>query len=112
MYAESVTNSMEKAISETNRRRHIQMEYNKKMGITPRTIQKSIHDTLETLKVAEDEKEFIIDHDNIPVEKMIEELTAEMRAAAKELEFEKAAMLRDRINDLKKKLNEEKTVKF
>ena len=69
MYAESVTNSMEKAISETNRRRHIQMEYNKKMGITPRTIQKSIHDTLETLKVAEDEKEFIIDHDNIPVEK-------------------------------------------
>jgi len=109
MYAESVTSSMERAISETNRRRQIQMDYNKRMGITPKTIQKAVHDTLETLKVAEDEKEFAVDFSDIPIEKMIEKLTAEMKAAAKELEFEKAAMLRDKINDLKKKLAEEES---
>lgn len=107
MYADYITSSMERAISETNRRRQLQMEYNKKMGITPKTIQKSVHDTIETLKVAEDEKEFKVDHGDIPVEKMIEKLTAEMKAAAKELEFEKAAMLRDKINELKKKLDED-----
>lgn len=85
------------------------MEYNRRMGITPKTIQKAVHDTLETLKVAEEGKAFVIDDGDMPVEKLIGKLTAEMKAAAKELEFEKAAMLRDRINELKKKLEEEET---
>ena len=106
MYAERITNSMEKAISETNRRRTIQMEYNKKMGITPKTIQKSVHGTIETLKVAEGQEKFIIEDESIPIEKTIEKLTLEMRAAARELEFEKAAFLRDQISELKKKLED------
>jgi len=109
MYADHMTGSMERAISETNRRRQKQMEYNRRMGITPKTIQKAVHDTLETLKVAEEGKAFVIDDGDMPVEKLIGKLTAEMKAAAKELEFEKAAMLRDRINELKKKLEEEET---
>jgi len=109
MYADCVTGAMEKAINETNRRRQIQMEYNRKMGITPRTVQKNIHDTLGTLKAAENEKEYAADFETMPTEKLIEKLTAEMKAAAKELEFEKAAMLRDRINELRRKLQEEET---
>ncbi|AGC69011.1 UvrABC system protein B [Thermoclostridium stercorarium subsp. stercorarium DSM 8532] len=109
MYADYVTGAMERAINETNRRRQIQMEYNRKMGITPRTVQKNIHDTLETLKAAETEKEYAADYKEMPTEKLIEKLTAEMKAAAKELEFEKAAMLRDRINELRKKLQEQET---
>lgn len=109
MYADCVTGAMEKAINETNRRRQIQMEYNRKMGITPRTVQKNIHDTLGTLKAAENEKEYAADFETMTTEKLIEKLTAEMKAAAKELEFEKAAMLRDRINELRRKLQEEET---
>ncbi|HZK28327.1 MAG TPA: excinuclease ABC subunit UvrB [Thermoclostridium sp.] len=105
MYAERITNSMEKAISETNRRRTIQKEYNERMGITPKTIQKSIHGTLETLKVSEAQEKFIIGDEDMPDEKTIEKLTIEMRAAARELEFERAAFLRDQISDLKKKID-------
>ncbi len=105
MYAERITNSMEKAISETNRRRTIQKEYNERMGITPKTIQKSVHGTLETLKVSEAQEKFIIGDEDMPDEKTIEKLTIEMRAAARELEFERAAFLRDQISDLKKKLD-------
>ena len=107
MYADHITRSMEVAISETNRRRHLQVEHNKKWGITPKTIQKSVHGTLETLKAAEEGLEFRIDAYNepesdVPVEQQIEKLTAEMKAAAKELQFEKAAALRDQIIKLKK----------
>jgi excinuclease ABC subunit B len=105
MYAENITRSMEAAISETNRRRHLQMEYNEKWGITPKSIQKSVHAAIETLKAAEEGVEFRIDaavpDDDMPVEKRIEKLTAEMKAAAKELQFEKAAALRDQIMKLK-----------
>jgi len=109
MYADHVTGAMERAINETNRRRQIQMEYNRRMGITPQTIRKNIHETLGTLKAAENEKEYAADIESMPVEKLIEKLTAEMKAAAKELEFEKAAVLRDRINELRKKLQEEES---
>ncbi len=107
MYAENVTGSMERAISETNRRRQIQIDYNREMGITPKTIQKSVHAALETLKAAEDGSDFRIDYNDeqerdAPIEVIIEKLTAEMKAAAKELQFEKAAVLRDQIEKLRK----------
>ena len=107
MYADRITNSMEKAISETNRRRQIQIEYNKKMGITPKTIIKSVHSSLETLKVAEDSLGYDINlgdeiDENEPTEVIIDKLTDEMKKAAKALEFERAAVLRDQIEKLKK----------
>jgi excinuclease ABC subunit B len=107
MYADNITNSMEKAISETNRRRQIQIEYNKKMGITPKTIIKSVHSSLETLKVAEDSLGYDINlgdeiDENEPTEVIIDKLTDEMKKAAKALEFERAAVLRDQIEKLKK----------
>jgi len=107
MYADSVTGSMQRAISETNRRRQKQLEYNRRMGITPKTIQKSVHDVIETLKVAEDSPQFRI-HDfreiykDKPLEDIIKQLTAEMKEAARKLEFEKAAELRDQIQMLTK----------
>lgn len=108
MYADHITNSMEKAISETNRRRQIQLDYNKKMGITPKSIIKSVHSTLETLKVAEDSLGYNINfgdesYGDEPVEAVIDRLTVEMKKAAKELEFEKAAVIRDQIESLKKR---------
>ncbi|NLY18230.1 MAG: excinuclease ABC subunit UvrB [Clostridiaceae bacterium] len=110
MYADHITDSMARAISETNRRRQIQMEYNRKMGITPKTIIKSVHASLETLKVAEESVGYNLNIDddideNEPVEVLIEKLTQEMREAAKALEFEKAAVLRDRIKKLKQSIN-------
>ena len=107
MYADRITNSMEKAISETNRRRQIQVEYNEKMGITPKTIIKSVHSSLETLKVAEDSLGYDINlgdeiDENVPMEAVIDKLTDEMKKAAKALEFERAAVLRDQIEKLKK----------
>ncbi|MDD4297412.1 MAG: excinuclease ABC subunit UvrB, partial [Ruminiclostridium sp.] len=107
MYADNITNSMEKAISETNRRRQIQIEYNKKMGITPKTIIKSVRSSLETLKAAEDSLGYDINlgdeiDENEPTEAVIEKLTDEMKKAAKALEFERAAVLRDQIEKLKK----------
>jgi excinuclease ABC subunit B len=108
MYAEHVTNSMQRAISETNRRRQKQLEYNREKGITPKTIQKSVHDALETLKVAEDGAQFKIDdfteiYKDKPVEDIIKQLTIEMKEAARKLEFEKAAELRDQIEMLGRK---------
>jgi len=99
---------MERAISETNRRRQLQIDYNRKMGITPKTIQKSVHDTLETLKVAEDSAGFRVDiagetYEDMPFDELINKLTAEMKQAAKLLEFERAAALRDQIESLRKK---------
>ncbi|HEY8499960.1 MAG TPA: excinuclease ABC subunit UvrB, partial [Clostridia bacterium] len=104
MYADSMTNSMQRAISETNRRRLKQLEYNRKMGITPKTIQKSVHDVLETLKVAEDSAPFRVDFSEIykekSVEDIIKQLTSDMKEAARKLEFERAAELRDKIEML------------
>ena len=100
MYADSVTRSMEAAITETNRRREIQMAYNKANNITPKTIIKDVREVLEISKSAKaDEKTKLSAKER---EKLIETLTREMKSAAKMLEFEHAAYLRDRIENLRK----------
>ena len=99
MYADSITRSMKGAIDETNRRREIQMKYNEEHGITPESVKKRVAEVIEIgkrAKPAEKKKLSRLERD-----KLIEQLTAEMRAAAKTLEFEKAAYLRDRIHELR-----------
>lgn len=98
MYADVITKSMEKAINETNRRREIQAKYNEEHGITPKTISKDIRDVLEATKSIDETKEL----DEETTTAIIEQLTQEMFIAAEELDFEKAAQLRDRIKKLKK----------
>ena len=99
MYADELTESMEKAISETNRRRKIQQEYNEKNGITPQTIQKSIRDTIKASFVAEVQEEYKLDKET-DLEEIISKLTDEMLKYASEMEFEKAAEIRDKIKEL------------
>ena len=99
MYADELTESMEKAISETNRRRKIQQEYNEEHGITPQTINKSIRDTISITKVEEIGEEYNISKDE-SIENIITKLTDEMLKHASLMEFEKAAELRDRIKEL------------
>ena len=108
MYADKMTGSMDRAIKETNRRREIQMNYNKEHGIVPKTIIKGIRDVIEATKVAEDSSEYNVNNDSISLsekdkKKLIKQYTEEMKDAAKNLQFERAAELRDMINDLKKK---------
>ncbi len=107
LYAERITNSMKRAIEETERRRKIQMEYNRKMSITPETVKSNIKDILSTIyeadywtvpAVEEPSEDYRID------EKEIERLEVEMKEAARELDFERAALLRDRIKRLKERL--------
>ena len=106
MYADTVTGSMQKAIDETNRRRKLQAEYNKKNGITPETIKSSIKDVLSSIYeadyytvpvVAEKKEEYIPPHE---LPNIIKALRKEMQEAAKKLDFEKAAELRDRVREL------------
>ena len=104
MYADSVTDSMEKAITETNRRREIQMKYNVEHGITPRTIIKDIHEVIEISKKSEDDSGDNKRMTNAERKMLIDKLTKEMRSASKMLEFEHAAYLRDRIAKLRKGL--------
>lgn len=109
MYADSITKSMDKAISETNRRRKIQTEYNLEHGITPTTVTKAIRDVIEVTKIAEEQEDFNVDEgalDKSSIEKLIEGYTKEMMEAAKNLQFERAAELRDKVEDLKNKLKE------
>ena len=108
MYADRMTGSMDRAIKETNRRREIQMNYNKEHGIVPKTIIKGIRDVIEATKVAEDSSEYNVNNDSISLsekdkKKLIKQYTEEMKEAAKNLQFERAAELRDMINDLKEK---------
>ncbi len=101
MYADSVTPSMENAMRETERRRAIQMAYNKENGIVPQTIIKKVSDVLEISSHKDDEKGKKHKHlSAIERRQMIEQLTKEMKAAAKLLEFEHAAYLRDKIKQL------------
>ena len=99
MYADKITNSMRGAIDETNRRRKIQKEYNEKNGITPSSVKKSVGELIEIGKKVPKEKKTKLTAPERS--KMIERLTAEMREAARALEFEKAAYIRDRIKELR-----------
>ena len=99
MYADYMTKSMKNAIDETNRRRQIQQEYNEKHGIVPKTIIKGIFDVIDLGKKPEGKKRGKMSPQE--KEKLIIELTKEMRSASAKLEFEKAAYLRDRIKELK-----------
>ena len=107
MYADKVTKSMNKAIDETNRRRVIQESYNLEYGITPKGIRKTIHDITERVRETVQKEEFINSQGNLPKDelvKLINDLQLQMKDAAKKLEFEKAALLRDQIVDLRKVL--------
>ncbi|MFD1423270.1 excinuclease ABC subunit UvrB [Laceyella tengchongensis] len=106
MYADKITDSMRRAIEETERRREIQMKYNEEHGITPQTIRKKVHDVIEATKVAEDQAEYQVDKEMKKLSKgerlkLIEQMEKEMKQAAKELNFERAAELRDLILELK-----------
>lgn len=109
MYADNITNSMDKAISETNRRRKIQLEYNEEHGITPTTIMKDIRDVIEvSTAVAEEVVEYgsleeALEADRVDLGKHVEKLEKEMKQAAKDLQFETAARIRDEVIRLKKK---------
>lgn len=107
MYADRITESMQKAIDETRRRREKQIAYNEKHGITPTTIKKEIHDVISATVVAEDSEEYESTAEaisNLPDDeqaKVIEQMEKEMKEAAKALDFERAAELRDIILELK-----------
>lgn len=109
MYADRVTDSMNKAITETERRRAIQFAYNEKHHITPKTIHKEIRDSIEATKIAEEEGSYDLSNvsklkDKSDIGDAIIILKSEMMEAAEKLEFEKAAQLRDKIMELEKKL--------
>ena len=101
MYADELTESMEKAISETNRRRKIQEQYNEEHNITPKTIQKSVRDTIKASYVAEVQEEYKLD-ENIEIKDIISKMTDEMLKYAADMEFEKAAEIRDKIREMEK----------
>ena len=102
MYADEVTPSMEFAIKETNRRRNIQIDYNTKHNITPKTIVKDVSDIIEISEKLSDNPHDITKLDDIQKEELILSLTNEMKEAASSLDFERAALLRDEIDKLKK----------
>ena len=110
MYADRITDSMNKAITETNRRRAIQQAYNEAHGITPKTIQKAVRDLISISEAADkSEESFIKDAESMSYKELnttIRKLTKQMHSAAADLDFEKAAMLRDKIMELKKMLHE------
>lgn len=115
MYADSITDSMREAIDATERRRSLQMKFNKEHGITPKTIVKPIRDVISITKDSDDRenKESFADLNFDELTKkqkqnMIKTLTAQMQEAAKKLDFEEAANLRDAIMDLKKQVHEKK----
>ena len=106
MYADKITDSMAKAISETNRRRKIQIEYNNEHGIVPSTVKKAVRDVIEATKVAEEGSDYLPDRDvakmsKKELKKFLDKLEKEMKEAAKNLEFEKAARLRDIIFEIR-----------
>ena len=110
MYADRITDSMDRAITETNRRRAIQQAYNEAHGITPKTIQKAVRDLISISEAADkSEDSFVKDAESMSYKELnmtIRKLTKQMHSAAAELDFEKAAMLRDKIMELKKMLHE------
>ncbi|RKD21819.1 excinuclease ABC subunit B [Ammoniphilus oxalaticus] len=106
MYADQMTHSMQRAIEETERRRQIQQEHNERHGITPQTIQKAIRDIIEATRVAEEGEDYLPTKEYQKMNKkerktFIDNLEAEMKDAARHLQFERAAELRDLILELK-----------
>jgi excinuclease ABC subunit B len=116
MYADTITDSMQRAINETNRRRKLQMDYNKEHGIEPQTIRKAVTDIIQAA-IAESGKPYATKKDpdaikKIPakeLENLLDVLEKEMKAAAGRLDFEQAALLRDEIFELRKELSESST---
>ncbi len=110
MYADTITDSMRRAMDETDRRRQKQMEYNEQHGIEPRSIIKEIKDLTDQVRAAAEERaEYVVGAD-LPedeVTRLIEQLEKQMKAAAAELEFEKAAALRDQIFELRQMLQDD-----
>jgi excinuclease ABC subunit B len=109
MYADRITDSMKAAISETERRRKIQTEYNEKNGITPQTVKKAVREVIEATKVAEEKADYLphADFKKMPKKdriQVIERMEEEMKEAARNLMFERAAELRDLILELKSEL--------
>jgi len=118
MYADKITNSMKKTIDETNRRRILQEKYNKENNITPETIYKSMEEILSSTSIADMKKKEKVETysfskvaepilkymDDDQKKDLIEQLTQQMKEAAKDLEFERAASLRDEVDKLKKTL--------
>ena len=106
MYADRVPDSMKRAIDATERRRTIQESYNRENGISPQSIQKSVHDITERVKaVAETRATYMVDQGDMPKDdllRLIKDLESQMKTAARAMEFEKAALLRDQITDLRK----------
>lgn len=111
MYADSITDSMKRAMEETNRRREIQMQYNKEHGITPKTIEKSVRDLISiSKKVAASEMQMDKDPESMSkkdLEKLAKEVEKHMKKAAAELNFEAAAELRDKLIELRTQLHDE-----
>lgn len=108
MYADNISKAMEAAISETERRRKIQQEYNEKHGITPKSVSKSIRDVIEATHVAEEEESYknkkASEMTKRELSEYIRKLETEMKQAAKDLQFERAASLRDKIFEYKTRL--------
>jgi len=115
MYADRITNSMEVAISETNRRRELQDEFNHKNGIEPQSIQKAVHDITEAIKFGGDSKpQYVTVREQMSSDDMfrvVKDLEIQMKNSARNLEFEKAAAIRDEMLDLRRILAlEQKTL--
>ena len=110
MYADTMTDSMNRAISETNRRRAIQQAYNEEHGITPQTIKKAVRDLISISKAADVPKDvFEKDIESMSgkeLKALIAKLTKKMHSAAAELNFEMAAQLRDQVLEMKKQLHD------
>ncbi len=110
MYADAITGSMQRAIDETNRRRQIQLEYNERHGIQPRSIVKEIRDLTDRVRAVADERAQYVVGSELPkdeVTRLVDELEKQMKAAAADLEFEKAALLRDQIFELRQTLHDD-----
>ena len=111
MYADGITGSMGRAIGETDRRREIQVAFNKEHGIVPESIRKAVRDVIEATRAAEDEEGYLAELPDDPTKlnyrqkkKLLEKLKKDMKEAAKELEFERAAEIRDVLFDLEESL--------
>jgi len=109
MYADQITDSMRRAIDETNRRREIQARYNQEHDIVPASIVKAVRDLTDSIRAAAEEKAGYRVSQTMPKDelaRLIKELEKQMKQAAQELEFEKAALLRDQIFELRQQMEE------